>query len=109
MSTQSVTVKLGWISLLVYAGIGVLYQLMTGDGPFTWTDPWTWVTMALWPVFLAGWVILGILGVLTIAFLFYLYDDWKTKKNRKKVVARRLEEREERRRQAAKATPSDSR
>lgn len=103
---SSITVNFGLTGLFVYLGIGILYHLITGDGPFMWSDPWLYVTMAIWPIFALGWVILVIIVVFLVVSLLWYLDDHKDQKRREKERKQRLGEIEERRRAEARATPS---
>jgi len=111
---KSITINFGLTGLFVYLGLGILYHLATGDGPFLWSDPWLYVTMAIWPIFLLGWIILAII-VIVIGFvtLWWFYEERpkakrreEQRKQRRKDGIQRRETEEERRRAAAKATPS---
>jgi len=112
-SPNSITINFGWISALIYLGIGILYHLITGDGPFMWSDPWLYVTMAIWPIFLLGWIILVVIVVVAIFIALWWFYEERPKakrrederKQRREEGNRRREIEEERRRTAAKATP----
>jgi heme/copper-type cytochrome/quinol oxidase subunit 2 len=100
----AITFAHGWKSLGGYVALGLLYQLATGDGPFSWVDPWTWITMFLWPFFLLGWIVTVSAGVLVVVFLFFLYSEHRTTK-KKQPRTSIAEHNEERRRQLALRTP----
>jgi hypothetical protein len=103
---KTITVNLGLVGTCVYLAIGILYHLITGDGPFEWSDPWLYVTMAIWPIFLLGWLIALILAAVALwVGYYYFFEDLPKKRRRKADVRRNREEFEERRRTAAKATP----
>jgi len=107
---------------LVYLGLGILYHLITSDISFTWADPWLYVTMAIWPVFLLGWFLLLVAIVFCLFVGFVWYEEhtkprisprlsMRNKRDKNIRDNKRHEEwqeREERRRAAAKATPSQS-
>jgi membrane protein implicated in regulation of membrane protease activity len=103
---NSITVNFGLTGLFVYLGIGILYHLITGDGPFMWSDPWLYVTMAIWPIFALGWVILVVV-IVVVAFiiLWWFYEERPKAKRREAQRNERREKGEERRRAMAKATP----
>jgi heme/copper-type cytochrome/quinol oxidase subunit 2 len=111
---KSITVNFGLTGLFVYLGIGILYHLITGDGPFMWSDPWLYVTMAIWPIFLLGWIILVIITIVVIFITIWWFTEERPRakrreeqrKQRREDGNRRRETLEERRRTAAKATPS---
>ena len=111
---KSITVNLGLTGTFMYLAIGILYHLISGDGPFMWSDPWLYVTMAFWPIFLLGWIILVIIVVVVIFVILWWFLEERPKakrrenerKQRREEGNRRREIEEERRRTAAKATPS---
>jgi membrane protein implicated in regulation of membrane protease activity len=78
---NTITVKFGSVGLLIWAGLGVLYHLMTSDIPFTWADPWLYVTMAIWPLFIFGWIV----TVIAVIFVMYaIYDSYTTAARRRR-------------------------
>lgn len=84
------------IFAVIYIALGILYHLITGDGPFAWSDPWLYVTIGIWPVYFFGWILFWF----GVAFaLFALYDKFDSyikltpemKMRRKKIAERRKE------------------
>lgn len=106
---NSITINFGLTGLFAYLGIGILYHLITGDGPFAWTDPWLYVTMAIWPFFLLGWVILAIIVIIILFVIaWYFMEERPRAKRLEEAGKQRRAKGEERRRAAAKATPSST-
>ena len=70
----------------VYLGIGVLYHLITSDIPFAWSDPWLYITMALWPFMLLGWFIL----LFFVIFLVWVTCEWWSDKSKKRQSQKKL-------------------
>ena len=70
----------------VYLGIGVLYHLITSDIPFAWTDPWLYITMALWPFMLLGWFIL----LFIVIFLVWVACEWWSDKSKKRQYSKKV-------------------
>ncbi len=109
---NTLTIRFGSTGLVVYLGLGILYHLISSDIPFTWADPWLYITMAIWPVFLLGWFLLAF-AICFCLFVGFMYYEEHTKRKLYKGIRSRKrykdwEKREERRRAAAKATPSDN-
>ena len=91
---NSVTIKVGgFVGLTIWVAVGILYHLVTSDIPFTWSDPWLYVTIGLWPIFFLGWVILTIGAVLAILVGFWWYGVLADERKRKNSTPRkRMEE-----------------
>ena len=112
--SKSITINFGLTGLFVYLAIGILYHLITGDGPFAWSDPWLYVTMAMWPFFLLGWIILAVIVVAIVFVTWWWFAEERPRaklreeqrKQRREDGNSRREALEERRRAAAQATPS---
>jgi hypothetical protein len=100
---NTLTIRFGSTGLLVYLGLGILYHLISSDIPFSWADPWLYITMAIWPVFIIGWI----LAIFFVCFIgFVTYDVYFKPTPSIKKISGFKQRREERRRAAAKATPS---
>lgn len=59
---------------VIYIALGILYHLVSSPNAFAWSDPWLYVTIGLWPIFLLGWVFL-IFAVIFVGYV--LYDKYK--------------------------------
>jgi len=95
---SSITVRFGSTGLAIWLGIGVLYHLITSDIPFAWSDPWLYVTMALWPFMLMGWIIVAFVIISIIWLVCTLYGEEVKKRQKARKVANLHRESEERRR-----------
>ena len=61
---NNLTIRFGSIGLLLWVGFGIFYHLVTGDGPFSWSDPWLYIDIAFAPFFTLFWtVVILALGV----------------------------------------------
>ena len=72
----------------VYLGIGVLYHLITSDIPFAWSDPWLYITMALWPFMLLGWIFVAFVVISAIWLICTVYSDVAKKRQYSKKQAK---------------------
>jgi uncharacterized membrane protein len=106
--TKSITINMGWTGAFVYLACGILYHLMISDVPFAWGNPWLYVDMALWPLWLFGWVlVLIVIIIVIVAAVFggaHIMDALNRRKNRKAYEQKVEEER----RRIAKATLPES-
>ncbi len=107
--TKSITFKIGgWLGTFVYLAMGMLYHLMTADVAFSWGNPWLYIDMTLWPLWLFGWfLVLIVIIIAIVAAVFggaHIMDAFDRRKNRKAFEKRQEKER----RRIAKATPSES-
>lgn len=105
---KSITINIGWTGAFAYLACGMLYHLVTSEIPFTWGNPWLYVDMALWPLWLFGWfLVLIVIIIAIVAAVFggaHILDYFEHRKGR-----RALEKlREEERRRVAQATPPES-
>jgi hypothetical protein len=81
---------------VIYIALGILYHLVSSPNAFAWSDPWLYVTIGLWPIFLLGWVAIAF-GICYVGYI--LYDKYKAytsltpemKMKRKKIAERRKE------------------
>ena len=92
----------------VYLGIGVLYHLITSDIPFAWSDPWLYITMALWPFMLLGWFILIAFAIFVIWVICLWFDEHSKKCQKREKLAKirkESEQRKERQRIRASTPP----
>ena len=115
---RTLTIKVGgWLGVGIYAACGMLYHLLDAE-VFSWADPWLYVTIFLWPLFLLGWFIVIAVAIvaLVVAVLFGgdLIDDWKRKRRRREWEAKQApatvdmyERSDERRRSAARQSSED--
>lgn len=71
----------GVIGTLVYLACGMLYHLLDAD-VFSWADPWLYVTMILWPLFLFGWFLLICIIIVVIVLAFLFAGDWLDRRRR---------------------------
>jgi hypothetical protein len=107
--TKSITINMGWTGAFAYLACGMLYHLVMSEVPFAWGNPWLYVDMALWPLWLFGWFL--VLVVLIIAIGAAVFGgahilDWNDKRKRIKAYEKGQEEE---RRRIAQATPPKSR
>ena len=107
--TKSITFKIGgWLGTFVYLAMGMMYHLMTADVAFSWNNPWLYIDMTLWPLWLFGWLIVLIVIIIAIvAAVFggaHIMDAFNRRKNRKACEHKVEEER----RRIAKATRPES-
>lgn len=80
----------GLAGTAVYLGLGLLVYLWLGVYmEFSWTDPWVYVYMALWPFVLffkaLFWVIIIVVAIMVIFFAFKMYEDHKCAKARRNI------------------------
>lgn len=89
-----ITFRVGFLAAAIYLAIGLLWHLMTGDYEvFSWTNPWLYVDTLLWPLWLAGWVILGIIAIIVIvAVCVGVSDLWDDHKRRQREKAWRAKQ-----------------
>lgn len=106
-TTATVTFRFGFVGAAIYLAIGMLYHLLMSDGPWLWSDPWTYIHMGLWPFFVFFWIAVTGCVIAAIAFVWMYFEDKKNVRARRKRREEFEREREERRRAIAKATPSD--
>ncbi len=79
---------------------------MTSDIPFTWADPWLYVTMAIWPLYAFTWVVIFIAGCFALFAVVDAYQRFakqrrfdkspkgqKMKRRRLKVMQQKEEQR----------------
>ena len=110
---SSISIRFGSTGLAIYLGLGVLYHLITSDIPFAWGDPWLYVTMALWPFMLLGWIIAVLIAIFVIWVACQMYDDYfsyeskKRRKNQKLVKIQQAKQAEERERRQKSAPHND--
>lgn len=90
---SSITVRFGSVGLAIWLALGVLYHLITSDIPFSWGDPWLYVTMALWPFMFLGWVILFFVVCFVLWVGIQYYDEQTKKRQNAKRVANFRKER----------------
>lgn len=93
---SSITVRFGSTGLAIWLGIGVLYHLITSDIPFAWADPWLYVTMALWPFMLLGWIFVAFVIISVIWLVCTLYGEAAKKRQSAKKLANFRKDRERR-------------
>lgn len=78
----------GFVGLTVYLAIGILSYLWFGEYEvFTWTDPWLYVYVGLWPfllIFWGGLIVIGIVAV--IALCAVLLDSYEKRKRRREMA-----------------------
>lgn len=93
---KSVTfgVKFRIITTLIYLAFGMLYHLIVTD-TFSWSNPWLYVHVPLWPFFAFLWfaAFALILGLVVFGGAYVL--DWidkkkRLRKQRKTVAPRRF-------------------
>lgn len=67
------------ISLVFYLAIGLaVYMLMYAPAVFSWTNPWLFVVIVLWPFALAWevlWWIVAFVVIVAIIALFIILGD----------------------------------
>ncbi len=108
--TVELNFKLGVVGSGIYLAVGILYHMIFGDYEvFSWTDPWLFVGMFLWPFllffrFLVVAIIVGVVGFTA----WYLFVERPEERKKKRLAAERRAAFEEQRRSAARATPSVS-
>ncbi len=106
--TKSITINMGWTGAFAYLACGMLYHLVTSDVSFAWGNPWLYVDMALWPLWLFGWfLVLIVIIIAIVAAVFggaHIMDAFDRRKNRK-AFAQRVEDG---RRRVAQTTPTKS-
>jgi len=87
---REVTIKFGSVGFVIWLGIGILYHLLTSDIPFSWADPWLYVTMALWPIFLLGWILLAFVIFLVGLVGIWYYQTVRDEKRRRNLPKNKL-------------------
>jgi hypothetical protein len=80
------------IFAVIYIALGILYHLITGDGPFAWSDPWLYVTIGIWPVYFFGWIFFWFCICYALYALYDQYDSYMKKTPKQLMVAKRRRE-----------------
>lgn len=106
---NTITIRFGSTGLIIWLGLGILYHLITSDIPFSWGDPWLYVTMAIWPVFIFGWfILLFIIGFVLWVGLQYYDEKAKKRLNSRKLANFRKERKVRSKGAPTKPTPPQS-
>ena len=96
--TKEVTIIFGFVGFLIWIRVGILYHLATGDEPFSWADPWLYVTIGLWPIFLLGWIIAAFLLFLACLLGYWYVGVIRDEKSRNQSTSKARARFEEHRR-----------
>jgi len=65
-------IEVKFISGAVYLGIGILVYLILGAwSVFTWSDPWLYVYMALWPFIIMWNLFIWLMAIILIGLVIY--------------------------------------
>lgn len=81
----------GFVGLTVYLAIGILSYLWFGEYEvFTWTDPWLYVYIGLWPFLLIFWGGVLMLGIVAVIALCAVLLDSYEKRKRQQAIRKNL-------------------
>jgi hypothetical protein len=60
-----------------YFCMGLMYHLVMSSDAFSWSNPWLYVDMTFWPVFLLGWFVFILTIIIGVCFVVFHLDRMK--------------------------------
>ena len=79
------------IFAIIYIALGILYHLVSSFG-FSWSDPWLYVHIGLWPLFVLFWGAL-FFGLCYVGYILYdKVDSYRRLTPKQKMQRKRIAE-----------------